>query len=120
LNHFLRQSSRLARRRWTLTNSAGWTISLSYIEPFKVPNGGLLLCKGRDRLCSYCQRNGIRSPIAIHLNFHLPESAKGRTLRILVLNVSQSSCPHSLTWSFWGTCQWPNALQCNDWFISRR
>jgi hypothetical protein len=119
LNYFLREGRRLSRQCWVLYGSSGWKVTFSYIEPFKVPNGGLLLCKGRSQLCSFCQNHRITSPVAIHLNFHMPETAKEITLKTLGLNASQGRCPIPFTWSFWKTCNWPVSLQCNGWFINR-
>jgi hypothetical protein len=112
---FLRRAVLISVNYWRL--SAGLPIALTYsfVDPFKVPCGALLLCIGRDALCSYSMAHGILSPIAIHLNWHSRESDKAKTLGILNL-----TCPGPFIWPFWRSCQWPVTLtsKCKGFDVS--
>jgi hypothetical protein len=114
MNTFLHRAVLVSGNRWKLSAGCPVPVTYSYVDPFKVPCGALLLCKGRDALCSYCMEHGILSPIAIHLNWHPREFDKARTLSLLNL-----TCPGPFLWPFWRSCRWPKALtsKCNEFYL---
>jgi hypothetical protein len=120
MNRFLKRSTRVGSNMWVLPTQNALVVSYSFIEPYLVPNGAVLLCSGREALCRFCQNRSIISPVAIHLNYHLPEAAKFRTLAVLGLNFSGlGHCRRPLVWSFWKTCIWPAGLICDGRLISQ-
>jgi hypothetical protein len=118
INAFL-HGRRLSRALWAL-RLGQVTIVYSIIEPWRVPNGGLLFCLGRDRLCNYARNMGIKMPSAVHFNYHIPMMAKARTLRLLNLTIEAAAARGwaDFEWPFWENCKWPHELVCKDLWVN--
>lgn len=54
-------------------NYSGIQATFRYVEPFKVSNGGLAFCRGKQRLWKYMDetaRTSMKMPVGIHFNYH--------------------------------------------------
>lgn len=97
------------------------TVNLQYItiDPFKVPNGGLAFCRGRQKLCDFAKRYDISSPVAVHFNFHNPAETKRMTMENLGISVeSPGSVCIRPVWKYWPDCNFPSSIYCKDWKIT--
>jgi hypothetical protein len=86
-----------------------------YVEPWRGPNLGVLLCPSiRRDLCMWARRRSLMRPVAVSLPPEKFESQGGQNqaMRILRLLLEESDC-RAFRWSFWRQCDFPFSVVCN-------
>lgn len=100
------------RQGWKLNEKLNWSV----VEPLKAPNGGVVLCRGREKLRSLAQLEGVHAPLAVHLNYHMPPTGKAVTIRLLGWEVTGGKCP-SYDWFLWENNSFAATIPCTGVYI---
>ena len=114
INFALNRSQRW-RDGWRLNVTKG-LVRWAVLEPVRAPNGGVLLCEGRERLARYARQQALESPVAVHLNYHVPPTGKAVTVKVLGWDVSGTSCTQR-PWQFWRNDTWPVTWRCVGGYV---
>lgn len=107
VNHELRKSRKF-EKGWIVPD---YNVTWNILEPLIAPTGGVLFCRGRERLRKLAIAGNVTSPTIVHLNYHVPGNSKGRTTRLLGWKVQDRKCPN-ISWPYWTTANFPNELKC--------
>ena len=103
----LRKSIQFGDGWMTKNSNVTWRI----LEPLRAPTGGILFCRGKEVLRKLAFENHVVSPVIVHLNWHVPGVARGRTIRLLGWKVKNRRCPR-ISWPYWSTASLPDELRC--------
>jgi hypothetical protein len=100
------------------------TLSFSFVDPWKAPNGGVLFCRGKRLLCVKVRGALLARPVAVHLNYHWSINSIIATMRALDVFIDASEFANSSVtcrkneWKYWRECTLPETIVCNGTRVS--
>jgi hypothetical protein len=107
-------SYRSAPLRWTSLVDLD-NITYTFVEPWRVPSIGLVLCGKRQQLCAFVKYHYIKQPIGVRFNRMVSWAAELSVLRALDLNI-MDKCKN-MTWPWWQkSCSYPTGIDCKNLF----